>query len=62
MRLFAEMFKIKLGSILNGADPIVEWYYDFVRSDLEVEMMESLSKIVDVYDGLELGTLRRMYL
>ena len=50
MGLFAEVFKIELCSIPNGADPIVEWIYDFLRSDLEVEMMDSLSKIVEVWN------------
>ena len=27
--LFAEVFKIKLGSIPNGADPMVEWFFLF---------------------------------
>ena len=62
MRLFAEVFKIKLGSIPNGADPRVELFCYLLRSDLEVEMMESLSRVVEVCDRLEFGTLRRMYL
>ena len=27
--VFTEVFKIKLGSIPNGADPIVEWFFLF---------------------------------
>ena len=27
--VFAEVFKIKLGSIPNGADPMVEWFFLF---------------------------------
>ena len=39
--LFAEVFKIKSGSIPNGADPMVEWVFYFLILPLALQLLFS---------------------